>query len=251
MQIGRNNKDPAGHRQECLCYKKQNAAGDTGERRLMRCGGYLGDFAGEIRVMDLTAISCGGNGILARWQGGGTKCGEALGDPLGRVREILWQVYVDRKLAAVTGANFALVEGRAGTHTLIEVIGAACNVARLGMENVSATKPCGGDRVKLAWRHEGGGEPTEFRIWWDAGEGEALAELFARAAFEPGRAEYSHLSRSLPPGRYRFGLAAADASGNESALFEAEIEILGLPQPPANLAHDYDAEDRSVRLTWQ
>jgi len=217
----------------------------------MRCGGCLGDFAGEIRVTELFAEEVPGEpgAAIVRWQGGGTKCGDVLGDFLGKLREVRWHVLVDGRPVSVTEDNRLEVELDIGAHSIIEVIGVAENVAHISSANVAARKP-GGDRVRFTWEHQGTGDPTRFLIYWDAGEGGSPETLFATIPFEPGRTQYTYLTRPLADGYYNFGIAAADAAGNETTLLLSSVEILGLPDPPENFDYSYDSSDRSVILTW-
>jgi len=216
----------------------------------MRCGGFLGDFAGEIRVLDLQSAARDGDGILVAWQGAGTRCGETLGDLLSKAREVYWHVYVDRVLTTITTANYAQVELDLDAHSIVEVLGVASNVASLAVENVTTRKPGGGDRMELTWRHDGTGSLAAFRIYWDGGSAEAAMRLLDSVAYDEGRAEYRYVTDPLQSGDYRFGVVAADEAGNETELLAAHVEILTMPDAPTNLACEYDADELSVVLGW-
>ena len=217
----------------------------------MRCGGLLGDFAGEIRVIDLLAEDVPGEPGTAtvRWQGGGTKCGDVLGDFLGKLRSLRWHVLVEGQLVSVTEDNRLEVQFDIGAHAIIEVIGVAQNVAHVSSASLATRKP-GGDRTRFIWEHDGTGEPAEFRIYWDAGEGQDPEVLYAAIPRERGRTQYTFMTGPLADGSYNFGIAASDDAGNETALLPSAVDILGLPDPPVELDYSYDPSERTVTLSW-
>jgi len=217
----------------------------------MRCGGWLGDFAGEVRVRELTARESSGEpgAAIVTWRGGGTICGDLLGDLAGKVRDLKWLVFVDGQLETVTDDTSAEVDVTPGDHVLIEVIGVAANLAALPSENIAETSPAG-SRVRLVWTHAGGGQVALFRIYWDEGSGEVPDVLYAEAPFESDSENYSYTTAPLADGNYRFGVAAVDSAGNETAIQEAGVQVLGLPDPPVELSYSYEASGRQLSLSW-
>jgi len=217
----------------------------------MRCGGYLGDFAGEIRILDLQAVEEDfGTDVLVTWQGGGTRCGDVLGDYLGDNANVAFQVYVDAELRAVTSDNFIRVDIDPDKHSSIEVIGIASHLAGKDQSNAVEGMAGGGNQVFLAWTHDGTGDPSEFRIYWDAGDGETPDTLLETVEYETGVTNYTWQSDHLANGDYTFGLAAADAAGNETDMVLIGRSIYAPPRPPSNLQYTYTTAGREVTLTW-
>jgi len=217
----------------------------------MLCGGYLGDFAGEIRIEDLHAVpQASGSQVLVTWQGGGTRCGDVLGDYLGKHRGIQFQVYVDGKLRAVTPQNSVYVDIDPDLHQSVEVIGISSHLAYLDQSNAVEAMDGGGNQVALYWTHDGTGDPDEFRVYWDEGEGGDADTLLATIEYRSTETSYVYTTGHLSNGDYQFGLVAADAAGNETTAQELTRSIYAPPRPPSNLQYTYTSDGRQVTLTW-
>jgi len=217
----------------------------------MRCGGVAGDYAGEIEARDLLVDQIPGEAgsAVVFWQGGGTRCGDILGDYLGKLIRLRWHVFVDTRLVSVVVGNRLEIEIDPESHSIIEVLGVADNVAHITSTNLLAPKP-GGNRIRFSWTHDGQGAPARFFIYWDSGAGETPATLYATAPFEIGRTDYEYLTAPLEDGNYNFGITVGDTAGNETALLQSSVSIIGIPDPPDNLDYAYEAADRSLTLTW-
>jgi len=170
--------------------------------------------------------------------------------------DMVWQVYVNGRLVAVTSDTRYLVVLEAVGVFYFEVIG-----VRAGVDDAdfrSALEVIPGDRAQLTWSpsakwgafkwgYQGWGktDATLYHVYWDAGLGGPLTFL----------AETSHTtytSGRLEDGTYVFRIDPLDAAGNRRVSSRTRsITVLRMPDPVTDfMVTGYDAGTTTFSATW-
>jgi len=108
-----------------------------------------------------------------------------------------------------------------------------------------------GDRVRLSWDRPSAGDPTEYRVYWDAGTGTIDYNAAIAVVKDTGAATYSWTTSRLDDGTYKFGVRARNVSTNEETNVSViPITIDTYPASVNDLAHSFDDPTHTLTLSW-
>ncbi len=111
--------------------------------------------------------------------------------------------------------------------------------------------------MHLRWKASESGDVASYRVYHNGGTGtvnyEAMADEVEAAPGGLKLEEVEWRSGELEDGRWRFGVRAADAAGNEAvspARETGEIEVMGLPLAVVEVTGKYNAASAGVEVSW-
>jgi hypothetical protein len=222
----------------------------------MRIGGLISDWLGELRVEEPEVFENAffGTSRLVTWKGGRFRMGYPLGMPLGVDGGVAFGVYTSGHYCCATTEPLAVLPVIDDELNWFEIIGVATHLMTRDQSNVIGKSL--GRKVTLTWPASASEDVATYRVYHDARTGTVDYETWIdEVVAKPGGIacdSYTWTSGELRAGTWRFGLRAVDAAGNveTTPVREVEVTITPPPDPPGDLAHDYDAGTHTVTLSF-
>ena len=220
----------------------------------MRMAGFISDYLGEPRVVELQLHERGVAGVDVSWQGGRTRMGGPLGMPLGIDSGIAFQIYLNREFAGRTGQNGFTVRVEPNLHNWFEVIPIAAHLAGLAQAHITAGGL--GDIAELSWPASASSDVAAYCVYHDSKSGTidyntAYMTIPARRGGSVA-STYTCRTGRLSSGTWKFGIRPVDEAGNvqTSGTLAASCVVTRAPDPPTALARTYHFASKKATLTW-